>query len=167
MSEQADRALEIRYTLNASPEEAFDAWVTPEIVEAWWGPNGYRTKVLKLDAVEGGSFLFQMTGPSGASCPMSGSYTKIERPDLLAFTVEEHCVADMPDGVAEPEQPSRVEVRFKSKDGKTEIVLQQIGLSTDYMQLADVGWSQSLKRNFGCDAILTVKNATSYGLAFG
>ena len=146
MSEHSDQALEVRTILNASPEEVFDAWTTPELVEAWWGPHGYRTKVLKLEAVEGGTFLFQMTGPSGASCPMSGTYTKVERPHLLAFTVEEHCVADIPDDVAEPERASRVEVRFASKAGKTEIVLQQIGLSTDYMQLANVGWSQSLER---------------------
>ena len=146
MSKPTERVLEIRHTLRASLEEAFDAWTEPALVEAWWGPHGYRTKVLKLDATEGGSFLFQMTGPSGASCPMSGTYTKIERPTVLAFTVQEHCVADIPDNVSEPERPSRVEVRFEPRGDTTEITLRQTGLAADYMQLANVGWSQSLER---------------------
>ncbi|MEM9523709.1 MAG: SRPBCC domain-containing protein [Pseudomonadota bacterium] len=108
--------LALRHMVDTSLDDAFALWVTPEHVEAWWGPHGYRrTKVLTRDAVEGGAFVFQMTGASGDSRLMSGTYTRVRRPQLPAFEAREHCVADMPKGVRIPAQPSRVEVRFEPR----------------------------------------------------
>ncbi|BAQ18631.1 SRPBCC family protein [Methyloceanibacter caenitepidi] len=146
MTAVTEDVLEIRRVIDASPDAVFDAWTTPELVEAWWGPHGYRTRVIELDAVVGGHFAFQMTAPSGASCPMSGTYTKVERPRRLAFEVAEHCIADVPDDVREPSGPSQVEIRFEANGETTEIVLRQKGLAADYRMLANGGWSQSLER---------------------
>lgn len=145
-AERDAKALEVRHLLDASSEQAFDAWLTPAVVELWWGPHGHRTKVLRLEAVVGGAFAFEMTGPSGASCAMRGTYTTIERPHVLAFDVTDHCVADIPEHVRVPTKPSNVVVRFIATGGKTEIILIQTGLAADYELLADVGWSHSLER---------------------
>lgn len=146
MTVAAEDVLEIRRIIKASPDTVFDAWTTPELVEAWWGPHGYRTEVLELDPVVGGRFLFQMTAPSGASCPMSGTYTKVERPHRIAFEVAKHCVADIPDTVRKPSEPSHVDIRFENDGEATEIVLRHWGLAADYRILANGGWSQSLER---------------------
>lgn len=146
MTVAAEDVLEIRRVINASPDAVFDAWTTPALVEAWWGPHGYLTRVIELDAVVGGQFLFQMTAPSGASCPMSGTYTKVERPRRLAFEVAEHCIADIPHDVREPSGPSHVDITFEGNGETTEIVLRQKGLAADYRMLANGGWSQSLER---------------------
>lgn len=146
MTVAAAERLEIRHVVGVPPEDAFDAWTTPELVEEWWGPHGYRTEVLRLDAVEGGRFSFRMIAPSGATCPMSGTYTKVDRPRLLVFEVTDHCVADMPGDVRPPSRPSLVEVRFEGRGESTEIILAQTGLDADYRALANVGWSQSLQR---------------------
>ncbi len=142
----SEEVLELRHTIGAPVDVAFDAWTSPAQVEDWWGPHGYKTKVLKLEAFEGGEFLFRMTGPSGASCLMSGIYTRFERPNLLAFIVKDHCIADIPNEVRVPNRSSQVEVRFEGYSGKTEIVLRHSGLDLDYRLLAEVGWSQSLER---------------------
>ncbi len=136
----------IRHIVDLSPDEAFDAWINPKLVEKWWGPEGYRTVVEKLDARPGGDFIFQMTAPSGASCPMTGTYTAIERPTSLSFEVRDHCVADMPDTVRPPAHPSHVVVAFEPHGDKTEIIITQAGLNADYQLLAEGGWGQSLTR---------------------
>ena len=138
--------LEIRRWFKASRDSVFRAWVEPEMVEQWWGPVGYQTKVERLDPRPGGSFFFVMTGPSGASCPMSGTYFAVVRPSLLAFELKDHCIADMPNEVEPPTMPSRVNVRFEARGEQTELVLTQTGLAKDYQLLAEGGWSQSFDR---------------------
>ena len=142
----APRRLEIRHTLDADPDTAFAFWREPELVEQWWGPEGYETVVEELDMRTGGSFRFQMTAPSGASCPMSGTYLAVDPPHTLAFVVEQHCVADIPDSVRPPAGPSNVEVRFQARGSQTEIVLVQSGLAMDYQMLAEGGWGNCLVR---------------------
>ena len=146
MTHRSEEVLQVRHLVNASREATFDAWTTPEVVEDWWGPHGYRTKVEWLDARQGGRFVFQMTGPSGASCPMTGTYVKVERPHLLAFDVEHHCIADMPDHIRAPSRTSHVEVRFMARGNATEVILLQRGLLSDYRMLAEAGWSQCFAR---------------------
>ena len=142
----ADGRLEVRHVVDAPLDDVFDAWIEPRTVEAWWGPEGYRTVVDKLEARVDGSFSFRMTAPSGASCPMSGTYIEVRRPMSLSFTVENHCTADIPDTVRPPSEESRVDVRFRAIGDKTEIVLVQTGLARDYQMLAEFGWGQSLER---------------------
>ncbi|NJO32292.1 MAG: SRPBCC domain-containing protein [Rhodospirillales bacterium] len=138
--------LEIRHTVDAPLDDVFDAWTLPHLLETWWGPEGYRTVVEKLEARTGGMFIFRMTAPSGASCPMAGTYIEVSRPTSLSFEVVDHCVADMPGTVRPPSRPSRVDIQFQARGDKTDIVLVQTGLAQDYQILAEVGWDQSLER---------------------
>ncbi|MEO1608311.1 MAG: SRPBCC domain-containing protein [Pseudomonadota bacterium] len=146
MIKQSDEALELHHFLPVPLEDAFDAWTTPPLIEEWWGPHGYRTKVIELNAAVGGKFVFEMTGPSGASCLMCGTYTRFDRPHHLAFEVVEHCTADMPQNIEAPSQPSHVEINFEVSGNGTKLILRQTGLAADYRMLANIGWSQSLER---------------------
>ena len=138
--------LELRHLVNAPPDRVFEAWINPEYVEAWWGPDGFQTAVDKLDARVNGQFTFKMTAPSGAFCTMRGTYIEIRRPHRLVFEVHQHCITDLPDHVRAPSKPSMVEVTFRAKGGQTEICLIQTGLADDYQMLAQGGWGQSLER---------------------
>ncbi|MEM9439856.1 MAG: SRPBCC domain-containing protein [Pseudomonadota bacterium] len=138
--------LEVRHVVDAPLEEVFDAWIEPRLVESWWGPDGFQTIVDQLDARVGGSFRFQMTAPSGSSCPMTGTYIEVNRPVLLSFRIDNHCVADLPSSVRPPLRESKVDVTFEAIGAKTEIVIVQTGLASDYQMLAEFGWGQSLER---------------------
>ena len=138
--------LEIRHRIDAPIEVAFNAWVDPDVIGLWWGPEGFDTTVIKLDARVDGEFVFRMTSPSGDSCPMTGIYLRVEPPCFLSFQVLAHCVADLPDSVRAPASPSQVDVSFTATGDTTEIVLVQTGLATDYQLLAEHGWGQSLQR---------------------
>ena len=138
--------LEVKHVLNVPIHDAFNAWRDPGCVEEWWGPEGYQTKVEVLDMRPGGAFLFQMTAPSGASCPMSGTYIRVDDPNVLEFEVHQHCVADIPPEVKEPTRSSHVSVTFSSLGDKTEVTLVQTGLATDYQMLAEVGWTNCFER---------------------
>lgn len=137
-----DRA--IRYSMAATAQEVFDAWVTPEIVEQWWGPDGFSAKVHELDLTEGGRFAFEMIEPGGKSCFMTGIYTQIHAPNLLVFEVFDHCNLNLPDEVIPQAETSTVTVTITEQGAATEVVLTHDSLNATYSPLASGSWLQSL-----------------------
>jgi uncharacterized protein YndB with AHSA1/START domain len=51
----------IERTYKASVADVWDLWTTKEGIESWWGPDGFTTKVLKLDLRAGGELRYAMT----------------------------------------------------------------------------------------------------------
>ena len=51
----------IERSYRASAEELWELWTTKEGIESWWGPDGFTTKVRKLDLRAGGEMLYAMT----------------------------------------------------------------------------------------------------------
>ena len=142
--QHTSRTVEARHTINATAEEVFDAWVTPELLEAWWGPEGFTTVVRELDLSAGGKFWFEMTSSSGTVSGVAGVYREVDRPGRLVFEFTEHCSADLPDGVAPPVDRSFVTVEFNACGVQTEVVVTHTGLLADYGELASWGWTSSL-----------------------
>lgn len=135
-----------RHQVDAPPDDVFAAWVTPQILETWWGPEGFTTTVRRLDPVEGGRFAFEMTAPDGASCVMTGVYTKIDRPTLLVFEIIGHCNLNLPHGVRPQQKPSLVTVRFSDCEGKTDIAVSHALLNAEYQTLTAFNWSGALAK---------------------
>ncbi len=50
--------LERRY--EAAVEDLWYLWTTKEGLESWWGPEGFRVEVHKLDLRTGGEFVYDM-----------------------------------------------------------------------------------------------------------
>src|SRR6266403_1654580 len=55
---QAVIRLERRY--EAAVEDLWFLWTTKEGFESWWGPEGFRVEVRKLDLREGGELVYDM-----------------------------------------------------------------------------------------------------------
>ncbi|WP_444913088.1 SRPBCC family protein [Microbulbifer sp. PAAF003] len=142
----------ISYTVRAMPEKVFDAWIIPNMVEKWWGPDDFTTRVLNLTAKVGGCFAFEMTAPNGSSCIMSGVYRSVDRPKRLVFEVHEHCNLNLPNSTEPQENASLVEVVFRGSELGTIVTLTHKLLNTDYAKLAKVSWTQSICQ---MEAVLT------------
>jgi hypothetical protein len=56
----------IERTYKASVEDVWDLWTTKEGIESWWGPDGFTTRVLKLDPRAGGELRYAMTATAPA-----------------------------------------------------------------------------------------------------
>lgn len=68
--------------LDASPDEAFDAWTRPEQLKTWWDPTGTPLVSCTIDLRVGGTFTLKN---SGHAPPFSGTYKTLERPTKLEF----------------------------------------------------------------------------------
>lgn len=136
----------VRHTIDATADEVFDAWAKPALIEAWWGPEGITTRVRELDFIEGGRFVFEMTGPDGDSCLMTGVYKRIARPSLIAMEIADHCNLSLPDGIAPQLEPSSLTVRFEPAGDRTTVIVRHTALRAGYAQLAAHGWGSTLRR---------------------
>ncbi len=139
--------VEVRRRFDASPEEVFRAWVTPRLIEQWWGPEGFRTTVASLDLRVGGAFRFDMLSPTGSRGATAGIYREIDPPRRLVFDATEHCNCDLPSGEMPQLDPARVIVAFVGRGAGTEVTVTHAGLSSAAIGLrVDGGWSSSLGR---------------------
>lgn len=85
MSDSIDREqLTFRFEriLDATPEEAFDAWTQPEQISAWWDPSGAPMVSCSIDLRPSGAFRFVTAGHAP---PFEGTYSVVDRPQRLEF----------------------------------------------------------------------------------
>jgi len=64
-----DRALATARVVAASPEQVYAAFVSPERLARWWGPNGFRSTFQVFEPRPGGTWRFVMHGPTGVDYP--------------------------------------------------------------------------------------------------
>ncbi|WP_097460400.1 SRPBCC domain-containing protein [Mangrovitalea sediminis] len=62
-----DRTLRTSRTLPFSPKEIFGAFASPDMLAAWWGPEGFTNTFDVFEFSVGGRWKFVMHGPDGKS----------------------------------------------------------------------------------------------------
>ncbi len=133
-----DRVLVVERTIAATPETVFDAWVNPEILVQWWGPEGMSIPQHALDLREGGSWETTMRNDEGGEVFVSGVYKVIDRPNRLVFS----WAWKQPDGSRGHE--TDVEVTFTAVDGGTKMTLGQRSFeSAESRDNHGMGWNSS------------------------
>ena len=76
-SNSASLTLHLEKVLPAAPEEVFDAYIDPAKLAGWWGPAGFTSPGLELDAREGGRFRISMQPPRGEAFHLRGEFREI------------------------------------------------------------------------------------------
>jgi uncharacterized protein YndB with AHSA1/START domain len=108
-------------TFNAPRQVVFNAFSTPEAMNAWWGPEGMQNTVISLDFTPGGIFHFRMEG-HGVINYGRFEFGNIHPYDLLEFTnsfADENAqIIPAPFDIAIPAQIF-YRLRFSEQDGKT------------------------------------------------
>ncbi len=127
----------IERTFEASAEEVFDAWTSPEVMRRWlhceadWG-----TPVAEVDLRVGGRVRVVMRRPDGTEASMGGEYRLIDRPHrlVMAWTFDD-----------DPSNEQLIELSFSESEGSTTVVLVNSGISTDGRRDAqEWGWNGCL-----------------------
>ena len=85
-----DQVLRIERLIAASPERVFELWTEPELLVAWWGPEGFDVPTHAIDVRPGGRWRTTMRSPEGKLVTVSGVYRTIDKPHPLqrAFNTE-------------------------------------------------------------------------------
>ncbi len=130
--------LTITRVINAPRERVFAAWSDPDQVEAWSGCAGATSLGATMDFRVSGGYRHTIRIPNGSELTMCGTYTAIEAPRLISYTLEWEKL---------PVPATTVSVEFVAAGEKTEIRLTHAGLSAPEMR-AEVpkGWTAALDK---------------------
>ncbi len=131
--------LEMDRLIAASPERVFNAFLDPETLARWWGPEGHGAAEVSLDQREGGRWRTVIISPDGTRYPVSGIYRVIDRPNRLVMS----WAWENEDG--SPGTDTEVELTFTAAGSGTHLKLAHRGLPTpEELASHRDGWSSSL-----------------------
>jgi uncharacterized protein YndB with AHSA1/START domain len=121
----ADREIVLSRLINAPRERVFKAWVDPELVIKWWGPNGFTTTTQEMEVKPGGVWRFIMHGPDGRDYANKIVFIEILKPERLVY---KHS------GGGDTEDVKfHVTVTFQEQDGKTFLTIQSVFESAEVL----------------------------------
>ncbi|MGH2586536.1 MAG: SRPBCC family protein [Dehalococcoidia bacterium] len=141
---------------DAPVELVWRAWVEPERVKQWWGPQGFTAPVAEMDFREGGTSLVCMRAPAeygGQEIYNTWTYRTIVPMQQIEFiqrfagkdgkTVDP-ATMNLPPGI--PQEVRHV-VTFDAKDGKTEMTVTEYGYTSEQtVEISKAGLEQCLDK---------------------
>jgi uncharacterized protein YndB with AHSA1/START domain len=76
----AERTMILERVIRAPRGLVWGAWMNPETLPQWWGPDGYSCRTSRIDLRTGGEWVFDMIGPDGTVYPNHHRYGEV-RPE--------------------------------------------------------------------------------------
>jgi len=89
-----ERQIVLARLLEAPRDRVFEAFVSAEQAERWWGPNGFSVTTQEMDVRPGGTWRFTMRGPDGVEHPNLITYDEVAAPELLSWANTSSGAAD-------------------------------------------------------------------------
>jgi len=145
------RAITIERTFNAAIEDVWTLWTSADGIESWWGPDGFRVKVRKLELRPGGALHYDMIAVDPdkvafmkkagmpVSVPTHATFTEVTPHTRLAF---DHVVDFVP-GV-EPYDLATI-VALEARGGDTHLTLTVEAMHDEvWTERAVSGWQNEL-----------------------
>lgn len=125
--------LRIERNFDATAEDVFDAWTSPEVMRRWFHCGcDWETPVAEVDLRIGGRVRVVMRKPDGTTAEAHGEYTLIERPHRLQMTWT---------FLDEPTNQQQLEISFAESESSTTVVLVNREISTEERRASqDFGW---------------------------
>ncbi|HUR86184.1 MAG TPA: SRPBCC domain-containing protein [Solirubrobacteraceae bacterium] len=130
--------LRLQRSFEASPEEVFDAWTSPDVLKRWWAPDPrWASPGCDVDLRVGGSYVLRIQGPDGPVYAVTGEYREVDRPRRLVYTW-----TWLGEGALHPDNVSVVTVDFVPDGDRTTVVLEHAGLASEQSRSRhDAGWA--------------------------
>jgi len=85
MNAQSEKQFTVSRSLEAPRDLVFKCWSEAERLAKWWGPKGFKMKVVKLDFRPGGAFHYAMASPDGKEMWGKIVYREIKAPERIVF----------------------------------------------------------------------------------
>lgn len=124
----------------APRERVFAACVEPDKLAEWWGPAGFTSPSIQLDARAGGSYRITMQPPTGEAFHLSGQFRDVDAPRRLSYTF----AWEEPDP---DDQETLVTLTFARAVEGTRVVVDQGPFKTEARyELHRAGWTDAIAR---------------------
>jgi uncharacterized protein YndB with AHSA1/START domain len=138
VTDATDLRLVASRVIPAKPQRLFEAWISPAHLRQWWGPPGGYCTDAAVEPVIGGSYRLDNTLADGSAVVISGVFTVIDRPRVLAYTWQVR---------PGPTRSELVTVTFAACDGGTEVTIEHVQISDERSRTEHAaGWAACLRR---------------------
>ena len=74
-----NRTMRTSRILPFSPKAIYGAFASPDLLAAWWGPDGFTNTFEVFEFKAGGQWKFVMHGPDGKSYPNDSVFAQLEQ----------------------------------------------------------------------------------------
>ena len=85
VAEITDRSIIITREFSFNRKNVFEAWTQADSLEAWWGPEGFKTTTVSMDFQPGGSWHHIMHGPDGTDYDNKLIYIEIQDGERIVY----------------------------------------------------------------------------------
>ncbi len=83
----AERTMLLERVIKAPRSVVWNAWMNPETLPQWWGPDGFSCKTARIDLRTGGEWVFDMIGPDGTVYPNHHRYGEVRAEEGFSYTL--------------------------------------------------------------------------------
>ncbi|WP_075214029.1 SRPBCC family protein [Mongoliimonas terrestris] len=87
LADVAGRTMVLQRVIRAPRAMVWQAWLDPETLPRWWGPDGFSCRTKRIDLRTGGDWVFDMIGPDGTVYPNHHRYAEVRPTDRIAYTL--------------------------------------------------------------------------------
>ncbi len=83
----AERTMVLQRVIRAPRSVVWGAWMNPDALPRWWGPEGFSCRTQKIDLRAGGEWVFDMIGPDGTVYPNHHLYHDVRPDERIGYTL--------------------------------------------------------------------------------
>lgn len=83
----AERTMILQRVIRAPKKLVWAAWMNPETLPKWWGPDGFSCQTERIDLRTGGDWVFDMIGPDGTVFPNHHRYAEVRAEDRIGYAL--------------------------------------------------------------------------------
>lgn len=137
---RSELVLEVDRVLPAARAVVFEAFIDPEVLSRWWGPEGFAIPSLEYAPRIGAEYRIEMQPPDGDAFDLVGEFREVDPPSRLAFTFM--WARPDPDDVE-----TLADLTFRDLGDRTEVALTQGPFKTEARrELHRDGWGDSFDK---------------------
>ena len=83
----AERTMVLQRVIQAPRAVVWGAWMNPETLPQWWGPDGFSCRTKRIDLRTGGEWVFDMIAPDGTVFPNHHRYSEVRPEERIGYTL--------------------------------------------------------------------------------
>jgi uncharacterized protein YndB with AHSA1/START domain len=83
----AERTMVLQRVIQAPRSIVWGAWMNPETLPQWWGPEGFSCRTKRIDLRTGGEWVFDMIAPDGTVFPNHHLYNEVRPKERIGYTL--------------------------------------------------------------------------------
>jgi uncharacterized protein YndB with AHSA1/START domain len=87
LSGVAERTMVLERVIKAPVPVVWGAWMNPETLPKWWGPDGFSCRTNRIDLREGGEWVFDMIAADGTVFPNHHKYNRVLPEARIEYTL--------------------------------------------------------------------------------